>query len=40
MIETRMVQNRISNGLPMRLLYRSVYVILVAFVAITLPFFG
>ncbi|KAK9904954.1 hypothetical protein WJX75_006393 [Coccomyxa subellipsoidea] len=40
MIETKMVMSGISNGLPMRLLYRSVYVVIVAFVAIVLPFFG
>ena len=32
MIETQMVRHRISNALPMRILYRSIYVIIVAFV--------
>ena len=40
MIETRMVKNGINNGLLMRLLYRSAYVVIVTFVAVTLPFFG
>ena len=40
MIETQLVKHGISNGILCRLLYRSAYVILVAFVGITLPFFG
>lgn len=40
MIETQLVKRGISNGLPTRLIYRSAYVIIVAFVGITLPFFG
>ena len=40
MIETQLVKNGISNGIICRLLYRSAYVIVVAFVGISLPFFG
>ncbi len=40
MIETKMVMNGINNGVLMRLFYRSIYVVIVAFVAIVLPFFG
>ncbi len=40
MIETQLVKNGISNGLLCRLLYRTAYVVIVAFVGITLPFFG
>ena len=40
MIESQMVKRGISNGLPCRLIYRSAYVVIVAFVGITLPFFG
>ena len=40
MIETQLVKNGISNGLLCRLIYRSIYVVIVAFVGITLPFFG
>jgi amino acid permease len=40
MIETQMVKRGISNGVFARLIYRSLYVVLTAFVAITLPFFG
>ena len=40
MIEYQMVKRNISNGWISRLIYRSLYVVLVAFVAISLPFFG
>ncbi len=40
MIETQLVKRGISNGLVCRLIYRSAYVVIVAFVGITLPFFG
>ncbi len=37
MIETQMVRRGISNGFPMRILYRSIYVIVVAFVGVRQP---
>lgn len=40
MIETYMVKHGLGNGVIARLVYRSCYVALTAFVAITLPFFG
>lgn len=40
MIEYQLVKHRIPNGFVTRLVYRTIYIILVAFVAITLPFFG
>ena len=36
MIETQMVRHNISNALPMRILYRSLYVVIVAFVGVRL----
>mmetsp|Transcript_12306 Transcript_12306/g.37020 ORF Transcript_12306/g.37020 Transcript_12306/m.37020 type:complete len:193 (-) Transcript_12306:840-1418(-) len=39
MIETLLVRHGYSNGLLVRILYRSVYTSLTAFIAITLPFF-
>ena len=35
-----MVRRNIPNGWISRLIYRSIYVVAVAFVAVTLPFFG
>ena len=40
MIEYQLVKRRIPNGFPTRLVYRTSYIVLVAFIAITLPFFG
>ena len=40
MIEYQLVKRRIPNGFVTRLIYRTLYIVLVAFVAITLPFFG
>jgi hypothetical protein len=40
MIEMQMVKRRIPNGLPSRLVYRSIYVVLTTFIACTIPFFG
>lgn len=40
MIETVLLQHDIKGTLPVRLVYRSIYCVFTAFVAITLPFFG
>ena len=40
MIEYQLVKHRIPNGFVTRLIYRTSYIVLVAFIAITLPFFG
>ena len=40
MIEYQLVKRRVPNGFLTRLIYRTTYIVLVAFVAITLPFFG
>ena len=40
MIENIFVRHRIPNGVPSRLIYRSLYVCLIGFIAITIPFFG
>lgn len=40
MIETQLVKRNIPNGLITRLVYRSLYVGIVGFVGITIPFFG
>ena len=40
MIEYQLVKHRVPNGFVTRLVYRTIYIVLVAFVAITLPFFG
>lgn len=40
MIEMQMVKRGIPNGLPSRLIYRSLYVCLTTFIAVTIPFFG
>ena len=40
MIEYQMVRRNIPNGWISRLIYRSIYVVIVAFVAVSLPFFG
>jgi amino acid permease len=40
MIEMQMVRRRIPNGLVSRLIYRSIYVVLIGFIACTIPFFG
>ena len=40
MIEYQLVKRRIPNGFITRFLYRSTYIILVAFIGITIPFFG
>lgn len=34
MIESVMVRHGISNGLPMRLVYRTIYVVIIAFIAV------
>lgn len=40
MIEYQLVKHRVPNGFVTRLVYRTIYIVLVGFVAITLPFFG
>lgn len=40
MIEYQLVKRHIPNGFLTRLVYRTTYIVLVGFVAITLPFFG
>lgn len=40
MLEYQMVKRNIPNGWISRLIYRTIYVIIVAFIAITIPFFG
>ena len=40
MIECSLVKHRIPNGLPTRLVYRTLYVCFTAFLACTIPFFG
>lgn len=40
MIEYQLVKHRVPNGFVTRLVYRTIYIVLVAFVGITLPFFG
>ena len=43
MIEYQIIKisrGRVPNGFFTRLVYRTIYIILVAFVAMTLPFFG
>lgn len=43
MIEYQIVslsRGRIPNGFFTRLIYRSIYIVLVAFIGMTLPFFG
>ena len=40
MIESVFVRHRIPNGLFSRLIYRSLYVCLIGFIAISIPFFG
>ena len=40
MIECALVKHRIPNGLPTRLVYRSIYVCFTGFLACTIPFFG
>ena len=40
MIEYQLVKRHVPNGFVTRLVYRTLYIVLVAFVAITLPFFG
>ena len=40
MLEYQMVKRNIPNGWISRLIYRTAYVVLVAFIAITIPFFG
>lgn len=40
MIEYQMVKRNIPNGWVSRLIYRVIYVVIVAFIAITIPFFG
>jgi len=40
MIECSLVKHRIPNGLPTRLVYRSLYVCFTGFLACTIPFFG
>ena len=37
MIENVMVRHNIPNGLPSRLIYRTVYVIIIAFIAVSPP---
>lgn len=40
MIEYQLVKRHIPNGFLTRLVYRTTYIVLVGFIAITLPFFG
>lgn len=40
MLEYQMVKRNIPNGWISRLIYRTIYVVIVAFIAITIPFFG
>lgn len=40
MIEYQLVKHRVPNGFVTRLVYRTIYIVLVAFIGITLPFFG
>jgi len=40
MLEYQMVKRNIPNGWISRLIYRTMYVVAVAFIAITIPFFG
>ena len=40
MLEYQMVKRNIPNGWISRLIYRTIYVVAVAFIAITIPFFG
>lgn len=40
MIEMQMVKRGIPNGLPTRLVYRTIYVVIITFVAVSIPFFG
>lgn len=40
MIEYQLVKRRIPNGFITRFLYRTTYIMLVAFIGITIPFFG
>ncbi|KAA6424802.1 MAG: Lysine histidine transporter 1 [Trebouxia sp. A1-2] len=40
MIEYQLVKRRVPNGFPTRLVYRTVYIIIVAFIGMTIPFFG
>ena len=40
MLEYQMVKRNIPNGWISRLIYRTLYVVAVAFIAITIPFFG
>ena len=36
----KLFRGRVPNGFFTRLVYRTIYIILVAFIAMTLPFFG
>jgi len=40
MIEYQLVERHVPNGFLTRLVYRTTYIVLVGFIAITLPFFG
>ena len=40
MIEYQLVKRRVPNGFITRFLYRTTYIVLVAFIGITIPFFG
>ena len=40
MIEYQLVKRGVPNGFPTRLVYRTVYIIIVAFIGMTIPFFG
>lgn len=40
MIEYQLVKHRIPNGFVTRFIYRTIYIIIVAFVGISIPFFG
>ncbi|KAL0048819.1 hypothetical protein WJX82_011736 [Trebouxia sp. C0006] len=40
MIEYQLVKRHVPNGFLTRLVYRTTYIVLVGFIAITLPFFG
>ena len=40
MIEYQLVKRGVPNGFPTRLVYRTAYIIIVAFIGMTIPFFG
>lgn len=40
MIEYQLVKRRVPNGFLTRFIYRTLYIVIIAFVAISIPFFG